>query len=235
MANSFNFNYYPEKKATAVERARAARAEKSFFQKLDRLEAAQDIVKECMYLPERDAGSKQAGLDSKRRNVNMKTQKNNLNYIPDTTRILAKGVEISNNTRKTGVNNNDLIIGPAGAGKPRGYIIPYILHSEESLIVADTKGNLCRQYGETAAQTISDNCGHWLYLGTLNMNTANEIAQRLNIQVTSVLNMPLNEAYIIARGGRPTRVEKYDLEGDAVYKRLKARAEKARKYPEANA
>lgn len=493
MSNSFNYNHYPEKKMPAIERARATRVEKSFFQRLDRLETAQDIAKECMYLPERDARSKQAGQDSKRRNENMKTQKTKLNRFSDTTRILAKGVEISNDTRKTGVNNNDLIIGPAGAGKTRGYIIPYILHSEESMIVADTKGNLCRQYGEylkgrgfdvkcidfkdvedtrcgynpldfirvrdgaandqdvmrvteamcppqdrtepfwdnsaklflgafiayvmerfeakdrnlaavcklyrssmqvdkngnmklsdalleycntnpnssfarkmgqfnsigcankaiasvlmfintylaaidtksvcnmlsmenrvnfndffnhkvalfinvsdndrtldglvnllytqalqtfingadklpdskmpipvrfllddfstntkipdfnniisvirsrdisvsliiqsfsqldslygeTAAQTISDNCEHWLYLGTLNMNTANEIAQRINIQVTSVLNMPINEAYIIARGGKPTRVEKYDLEEDAVYKRLKSLA-----------
>ena len=68
--------------------------------------------------------------------------------IADTGRIMAKGVEISNNTRKTGVNNNDLIIGPAGAGKTRGYIIPYILHSEESMIIADTKGNLHTAYGK---------------------------------------------------------------------------------------
>lgn len=432
----------------------------------------------------------------------MKTQKIKLNRNSDTTRILAKGVEISNDTRKTGVNNNDLIIGPAGAGKTRGYIIPYILHSQESMIIADTKGNLCRMYGNyleergytvkcidfkdiedtpcgynpldfvrvkdgkandqdvmrvaaaicptldsedpfwdesarlffsafiyyvmenldenernlasvcalyrasiqtdkngnlkladhltdyceknpdssfarkmkqfdcigcanrtmactmmfintslaaidtkavcemlsmdnrvnfddffnqkvalflnisdndrtldglvnllytqalqifingadklpdskmpipirfllddfatntkipdfnniisvirsrdisvsliiqsfsqlenlygaAAAQTITDNCEHWLYLGTLNINTAAEIAQRLNIMVTSVLNMPLNEAYIIARGGKSMRVEKYDLEEDAVYKRLKARAAKEKRAPEA--
>lgn len=493
MANTFNFNHYPEKKLPAVERAREIRAEKSFSQKLERLErleAARDIAEEYMRLSKRGEISTQAGLNDERRNVIMKNQKNTLNRFTDTTRILAKGVEISNDTRKTGVNNNDLIIGPSGAGKTRGYIIPYILHSEESMIVADTKGNLCRLYGkylkekgydvkcidfkdvqdtacgynpldyirvrdgivndqdvmrvaeamypsqdktepfwdnsakmflgafiayvmerlevkdhslaavcelyrssiqvdekgniklcdalleycneypdstfarkmgqfnvigsanrtissvimfinsnlaaidtrsvcdmlsmenrvnfndffdhkvalfinvsdndrtldglvnllytqalqtfingadklpeskmpipirfllddfstntkipdfnniisvirsrdisvsliiqsfsqldclygETAAQTIADNCEHWLYLGTLNFNTANEIAQRLNIQVTSVLNMPINEAYIIARGGKPEKVEKYDLEEDAVYKHLK--------------
>ncbi len=71
-----------------------------------------------------------------------------INRFNDSSRILAKGVKISNDTRKTGVNNNDLIVGPAGAGKTRGYIIPYILHSEESMVIVDTKGNLCRNYGD---------------------------------------------------------------------------------------
>lgn len=60
------------------------------------------------------------------------------------TRILARGVTVSNDTWTTGLNNNDLIIGPSGGGKTRGYVIPNILQSEESIIVADTKGTLRR-------------------------------------------------------------------------------------------
>ena len=63
-------------------------------------------------------------------------------------RILAKDVFVSNDTWVTGINNNDLLVGPAGAGKTRGYVAPNILHTQDSLIVADTKGNLCRLYGE---------------------------------------------------------------------------------------
>lgn len=63
-------------------------------------------------------------------------------------RILAKDVFVSNDTWVTGINNNDLLVGPAGAGKTRGYVTPNILHTQDSLIVADTKGNLCRLYGE---------------------------------------------------------------------------------------
>lgn len=62
--------------------------------------------------------------------------------MQNTTRILAENAIMNNNTRETGINNNDLIIGPSGAGKTRGYVIPNILNTEESLIVADTKGNL---------------------------------------------------------------------------------------------
>lgn len=64
----------------------------------------------------------------------------------NSTRILAKDVYIDNDTRATGNNNNDLIIGPSGAGKTRGYVIPNILQAEGSLVVTDTKGNLCQQF-----------------------------------------------------------------------------------------
>ncbi len=62
-------------------------------------------------------------------------------------RILAKGVSVSNDTWVTGINNNDLVVGPSGGGKTRGYVVPNILHTQDSLIVADTKGNLRRLYG----------------------------------------------------------------------------------------
>ncbi len=63
------------------------------------------------------------------------------------SRILAKGVTVSNDTWATGINNNDLLVGPTGSGKTRGYVIPNLLHAQDSLIIADTKGNLCRRYG----------------------------------------------------------------------------------------
>ena len=64
-------------------------------------------------------------------------------------RILASGQCINNSTWVTGLNNNDLIIGPSGAGKTRGYVLPNILRAKESLIVTDTKGDLCEQSRES--------------------------------------------------------------------------------------
>lgn len=57
-------------------------------------------------------------------------------------RILAKGRYRDSDTRATGLNNNDLVIGPSGAGKTRGYVIPNILQCRGSLIVTDTKGTI---------------------------------------------------------------------------------------------
>lgn len=60
-------------------------------------------------------------------------------------RILARDQTVDNNTWETGLNNNDLIIGPSGSGKTRGYVLPNILQANESMIVTDTKGDLCQQ------------------------------------------------------------------------------------------
>lgn len=64
-----------------------------------------------------------------------------------TFRILALGHERNNNTWDTRLNNNDLIIGPSGAGKTRNYVKPNIMQGNESMIIADTKGNLAVQMG----------------------------------------------------------------------------------------
>lgn len=65
----------------------------------------------------------------------------------NTYRILAEDQLRNNNTWVTGINNNDLIIGPSGAGKTRSYVKPNILQCSESLVVTDTKGSLIHEVG----------------------------------------------------------------------------------------
>ena len=62
-------------------------------------------------------------------------------------RILAEGQTVSNDTWATGLNNNDVIIGPSGAGKTRGYAIPNILQCTGSMIITDPKGSLRQEVG----------------------------------------------------------------------------------------
>lgn len=64
------------------------------------------------------------------------------------SRILAKDLYISNDTRSTGLCNNDLIIGPSGSGKTGGYVIPNLLTLDQSMVVIDTKGQLYRHYAD---------------------------------------------------------------------------------------
>ena len=66
----------------------------------------------------------------------------------DNYRDLAYGVRVSNDTRVTGLNNNDLIIGSSGSGKTGGYVIPAIQNITGSLVVTDTKGQLARHFTE---------------------------------------------------------------------------------------
>lgn len=62
-----------------------------------------------------------------------------------TYRILAKDRLMNNDTWVTGLNNNDVIIGPSGAGKTRSYVIPNILQCNESMIIADAKGSVKKE------------------------------------------------------------------------------------------
>ncbi len=62
------------------------------------------------------------------------------------TRQITQNFTVDSDTRKTHINNNDLIIGASGAGKTGSYVIPYILDTDESFIVTDTKSNLYTNY-----------------------------------------------------------------------------------------
>lgn len=62
------------------------------------------------------------------------------------TRVLASNINITNDTRVSGCNNNDLIIGSSGCGKTGGYVIPNIQNITGSMIISDTKGQLERRF-----------------------------------------------------------------------------------------
>lgn len=61
-------------------------------------------------------------------------------------RHLSAEITVSNDTRITGLNNNDLIIGPTGSGKTGGYVVPNLSDPHGSLVVSDTKGRLLHMY-----------------------------------------------------------------------------------------
>lgn len=70
---------------------------------------------------------------------------NNFNYGE---RLLADAITVSNDTHKTGVNNNDLIIGGSGSGKTSGYVSHMLLNPYGSMVISDTKGILCRRFSK---------------------------------------------------------------------------------------
>ena len=63
-------------------------------------------------------------------------------------RVLAKDIYVSNNSRITMQNNNDLIIGCSGSGKTTGYVIPNLLNANHSMVLTDTKGDLYSRYAD---------------------------------------------------------------------------------------
>ena len=65
--------------------------------------------------------------------------------------ILAEGVNISNDTWSSGLNCNQLVLGPSGAGKTRNFLKPNLLQANASFLVMDTKGQLFRETGDILA------------------------------------------------------------------------------------
>ncbi len=62
-------------------------------------------------------------------------------------RCLAKGLYIDNDTQKTGLNNNDLVIGSSGSSKTGSIVYTQLKMLENtSLVVADTKGRLHKMF-----------------------------------------------------------------------------------------
>ena len=66
-------------------------------------------------------------------------------------RVFAVGESLSNDTRITGLNNNDLIIGNSGSGKTGAYVVNALQYIDGSLVVSDTKGLLHRYFASSLA------------------------------------------------------------------------------------
>ena len=75
-------------------------------------------------------------------------------------------------------------------------------------------------YGQAKAQTIINNCDHCLYLGGTDTQTARYFAEKFNCQLSTVLNLPLDSAFLFTRGSQPKRVQKYELNRDDIYRSL---------------
>ncbi|SEQ94139.1 Type IV secretory system Conjugative DNA transfer [Lachnospiraceae bacterium NE2001] len=63
-------------------------------------------------------------------------------------RMLSRDFFVLNDTHKTRLNNNDLIVGAAGRGKSTGYVEPLIDQMCSNMIISDTKNALYRNHAD---------------------------------------------------------------------------------------
>ena len=73
-------------------------------------------------------------------------------------------------------------------------------------IILQSLAQLEAAYGHDKAVTILSNCDHLLYLGGQELATARYISVKANKSVHTILNMPLNHAWLFTRGGAPKEV-----------------------------
>ena len=60
--------------------------------------------------------------------------------------ILPDGTRCDTDGKQTRINNNVIVLGTSGGGKTRSVVIPNILAAHESMIIADPKGSLFKEY-----------------------------------------------------------------------------------------
>ena len=78
-------------------------------------------------------------------------------------------------------------------------------------VILQSMTQLASLYGDSTARTIVQNCDMQLYLGGSDLETAGYISRRANRTLTSILDMPIDEAYLLVRGQKARISRKYDL------------------------
>ena len=78
-------------------------------------------------------------------------------------------------------------------------------------IVLQSLSQLEALYGRAKALTILNSCDNLLYLGGQDVETAKFISAKANKPVSSVLTMPLDNAWLFTRGMMPEQVHKNNL------------------------
>ena len=87
-------------------------------------------------------------------------------------------------------------------------------------IILQSISQLESMYGHARALTIMNNCDHLLYLGGQDVETARYIAVKANKSVNTILDMPLDSAWLFTRGQAPRLTRKYGLESHRLYHML---------------
>ncbi|MDL2288001.1 type IV secretory system conjugative DNA transfer family protein [Oscillospiraceae bacterium OttesenSCG-928-F05] len=89
-------------------------------------------------------------------------------------------------------------------------IISVIRSREISVsVILQSISQLEALYGEAKAKTILNNCDNLLYLGGTDADTARYIGIKANKSTTSILNMPLDDAWLFTRGSVPRSAQKF--------------------------
>ena len=88
-------------------------------------------------------------------------------------------------------------------------------------ILVQSLSQLTSLYRDAAATTIINNCDRILYLGGMDLSTCQNMAQRLDVPLTDVLNAKLESAFVMQRGERPIIGSRYKTYEDFAYEEIR--------------
>ncbi len=87
-------------------------------------------------------------------------------------------------------------------------------------VLVQSLSQLASLYGEYASSTIMNNCDRILYLGGMDLFTCQNMAQRLDVPLSDVLNAKLESAFVMQRGERPIIGSRYKTYEDFAYEEV---------------
>lgn len=68
--------------------------------------------------------------------------------------------------------------------------------------------------------TIINNCDSYIYLGGMDLKTAQNMSLRLNRPLEDILYMPIGQEVVIRRGQRPIITRRYDIQKNELYQEI---------------
>lgn len=80
-----------------------------------------------------------------------------------------------------------------------------------AMVIIQTESQLRAAYGEDG-KTIIGCCDTYIYLGGNDIETASSVAQRANVSLSKILNMPVGTNWIFRRGSHPVVSRNFNLE-----------------------
>ena len=94
-------------------------------------------------------------------------------------------------------------------------------------LLLQSESQLEQMYGSNNATTIINNCDTYVYLGGMDLKTAQNVSLRLNTPLEDVLYMPIGREVIFRRGQRPIVTQRYDIQKDKLYQAVTKEYEKS--------
>ena len=79
------------------------------------------------------------------------------------------------------------------------------------MLMVQAEAQLASSYGDDWA-TIIGNCDTYVYLGGNDVQTAQAVAQRADVPMKKILNMPVGTNWIFRRGQAPVNGRNFDLD-----------------------
>ena len=87
-------------------------------------------------------------------------------------------------------------------------------------LLLQSESQLEQMYGTDNATTIINNCDSYIYLGGMDLRTAQNISLRLNAPLDEVLYMSIGQEVLFRRGQRPIITRRYDIQKNDIYQKV---------------